>query len=425
MAHKSIISLLLCLALSTEANDKSELEAISVLVTNIASLSEQEGPFSPDLFDPLMRLARLQLDFGQQKEAIDTLHRAQNIAHRSEGVYSTKQLPIISLLTEISMNDEEYEDANKKQRFAFLVSTHAYESNSAEVLNAYAELSDWYMNTGQSRRASDLIKNAIELSKSNGQNPLHFNILDNLARRLDGKCCNPRKLINALAGRSVDTPSETIAAAYLEIADTFTLGGKAENAAYYFELANEITPLNIPAKPLTFRRPLSDPLSGQSKSYQVLRNMPLSTQERLRRMTRQEQLANLSLEPQWFLFDSESSHRGFETRDLGETYNGEKRTYATIGHPIRFSEDQLNQLLPLRWKKNKAELSISISFTVSETGDLSDIEIVESNAPSRLNRLLTRALRRTYYRPALKLGKPIVSQGVTLVQTFVPRKTTE
>jgi len=81
--------------------------------------------------------------------------------------------------------------------------------------------------------------------------------------------------------------------------------------------------------------------------------------------------------------------------------------------------------LPFRWEKNKEELSTTMSFTVTETGDLQDIKIEESNAPSRLNRLLTRILRRTYYRPALKAGKPIVSPGVTLVQTFVPRETTD
>ena len=425
MSRKSIISVLLCLALSSEADDKSELEAITALVNNIEALSEQEGAFSYDLFDPLMRLARLQLDFGQQKEAIDTLHRAQNIAHRSEGVYSPKQLPIINLLAELDMDDGEFEDANKKKRFAFFVSTHAYEPDSLEVLTAYTELNDWYMNTGQSRRASDLLKKAINLGESTGQNTLHFSVLDNQARRIDGKCCNPKRLITALKQRSADTTSETLLAAYLEIADSFILGGKAESAGYYFELANEITPLNAPAEPISFRRSLSEPLSGYSKSYQVTRNMPLSSYERLRRMTRQEQLVNLSVEPQWFLFDPKSNHKGFETRDLGEPHNGEKRTYATIGHPLRFSEDQLNQLLPLRWKKNKKKLSISISFSVIETGNLKDIEIMESNAPSRLNRLLTRALRKTYYRPAFKLGKPIASQDVTLVQTFVPRETTE
>ncbi len=153
--------------------------------------------------------------------------------------------------------------------------------------------------------------------------------------------------------------------------------------------------------------------------------MPLSTQNQLRRMTRQEQIEASFNEPQWFRFDPEDKHQGFETRDLGQAHNLEKRTYAMVGHPFLFSEDQLDQLLPLRFKKNKEKLPIKTSFTVIETGDLKDIKIVESNAPNRLNRLLIQVLRRTYYRPGLKFGKPIVSQGVTLVQTFVPKDTTE
>lgn len=425
MLRKFTISLFLCLAVPTTADDRSDIEAIAELTVNIESLKLQAGPFSLDLFTPLMELARLQLDFGQKEEAIDTLQRAQNIAHRNEGVYSPKQLPIIALLINLVMDEGKYQDANRYKRFAFFVSTHFYDDKSHEVLNAYAELADWYMNTGQSRRASNLIKDAKELVESTGQNPIRFNILDNHAMRLGENCCNPKKLITALAERSGETTPETLSTAYLEIADSLILGGKARRANDYFKLANEISPLDSPARPIAFRRSLKAPLSAQSKSYYVVRNMPLSTQERLRRMTQQEQLKTLSLEPQWFQFDPEAKHQGFETRDLGETYAREKRTYAMVGHPILFSEDQLDQLLPLRWENNKEELSITMSFTVTETGDLQDVEIVESNAPSRLNRLITQALRRTYYRPALEAGKPITSEEITLVQTFVPREIRE
>ena len=425
MLRKFMITVFLYLALPIAADNRSELEAISALAADIESLAGHEGPFADELFAPLMQLARLRLDFGQQEEAVDTLQRAQNIAHRNEGVYSPKQLPIIALLSNLAMGEEKYEDANRQKRFAFFVTTHAYDPESPEVLNAYAELADWYMNTGQPRRARNLIKDAIKLAESTELDPLRFHILDNQTRRLEGNCCNPKKLVSALADQIDETLPETLSAAYLEIADTLILGSKAQRATDYFELAHEISPLNSPAEPMAFRRSLEALLSSQSESYQVMRNMPLSTQQHLRRLRRQEQLEEPYREPQWFLFDPEARHRGFETRDLSETYNREKRTYAMVGHPILFSEAQLDQLLPFRWKKNKEELSITMSFTVTETGDLRDIKIVESNAPSRLNRLLTRILRRTYYRPALKAGKPIASLGVTLVQTFVPRETTE
>ena len=93
-----------------------------------------------------------------------------------------------------------------------------------------------------------------------------------------------------------------------------------------------------------------------------------------------------------------------------------------VGHPVVFSEKQLDQILPLRLQRNKEELSIEVRFTVTETGDLRDIEVVESNAPAKLNRLLKKALRKTYYRPALTDGRPVVSENVSLVQTFTARR---
>jgi len=421
MLRKFSLSIFLGLTLVAVADDRSDLENIKAMEADIDILTERVGPFSEELFNPLMQLARLQLDFELREDAVDTLHRAQHIAHRNEGVYTTAQLPVIELLAGLALKGEEFDDANRQKFFAFFIMTHAFDHSAPEILSAHADLADWYMHTGQPRRARNIIDEAIEIAQTTDQDTLPFDILANQTRRLEGACCNPRLLVNALNTKQQDARQETLIATYLEIADTLTLGGKTERAREYFELANNLSPLNSPPRPLVFRRNLQAPLSRQTESFTVNRITPLSAQERLRRMTRQEQLEHPSQEPQWFQFDPDRQHRGFETRDLNQPYDREKRTYAVVGYPILFSEDQLDQLLPFRWEKNKEELSITLSFTVTETGDLSDIEVVETNAPNKLNNLLSRVLRKTYYRPAFENGRPVATPGVTLKQTFTPR----
>ena len=89
-----------------------------------------------------------------------------------------------------------------------------------------------------------------------------------------------------------------------------------------------------------------------------------------------------------------------------------------VGHPIMFSEDQLHNMNSFRFNTRTQDLKIILSFTVLASGDLNDIEIMESSAPTKLNRLVVAALRKSYYRPALLDGVPTRTQNVTLIQTF-------
>lgn len=421
---KLILSLiLLAVAVSGEAEDKADLEAISRLEDSIESLALDGGPFSSRLFDPLMELAGRQLDFGLTEDAVDTLHRAQNIAHRNEGVYTPSQLRIVEILTNLALKDRAWDDANRQKKFAFFVTRHAFEDDQPEVLSAFSAMGNWYMNTGQPRRARKLMQEARELAVKTGQDPLPFAILENRARRIEGLCCNPQKLIDALETSTFNHLPEVLIATYLEIADTLTLGGKSQRASEYFRntVNHGVQKVSTPPVLLGVRRNLSKPFSDQSIAFRVIRDSPMTAGQRLRRLTEQQRLEEPNEEPGWFLVDPDGSHRGFSTRDSHESYDRDKRTYAMIGSPIMFSEDQLDQLLPLRLEKRKETLKIEISYNITETGDLENIDVIESNAPVKLNRLVTSALRKINYRPALVNGVPVATDNVTLVQTFEPR----
>lgn len=391
--------------------------SVAEIENEIADLERTSGPFAPDLTNPLMELAEIQMTDGDFEGAVDTLHRAQNIMHRNEGVYTPAQLDIIRLMTNMALSDEDFDTANKQQRFAFFVSSRHLEESDPERLFAYAKLANWYMNTGQPRRARRLLQEAEAQADRLNANRLPLAIAINKARRLEGLSNNPRELLKVLAETEQSDP-DTLATAYMEVADSLVLSRRDEQAAGYYARAFDVSPLTptVDPRPITVRRSLDNRTQVTSKRYRLERDV--FGQRRLEPMTPTEALEDLAVTPQWFIVDAEGEHMGFDQQDSNQVSNRDRETQRLIGHPILFSKEQLENLVPNRVMIRQSELQIEFSFTVTETGDLEDIEVVNSNAPAKLDRLVMDALRRVFYRPALDDGVPVARAGVRLVQRF-------
>lgn len=93
-----------------------------------------------------------------------------------------------------------------------------------------------------------------------------------------------------------------------------------------------------------------------------------------------------------------------------------------IGEPVQFDYKQLTYLLPGVYRNdfNMRELSIQMDFTVDEDGKTSDVLIVESNAPLKLDKLMRRVVQASRFRPAFKDGQRVKTPHVTFTQTFSP-----
>ncbi len=420
MLHRIVLAVIVLLtpALSDALTDEEYFAQVDRLEAEVERLERQGGPFSEHLFEPLIALAELHMSEGDFETATDTLHRAQNISHRNEGVYTPKQLSVITMLTNMALADGNYSDANRQEKFRFFVTRHHLDEDDPEVLFAYAEMAEWYMNTGQSRRARRLLREALAMADRMDRNPLPLAILMNKARRMEGLNSNPKELLAAL--ETINTSDrDTLATAYLEVADSLLVYRKDKRAAEYFQMATELTPLNgnSEPQPITLRRSLNN-LRTDTERYSF--DTDFFGRQRMERMTTEEILADQNLEPQWFLLDAEQTQRGFTIPDSHERSDPNKEMENLIGYPLVFSEEQLFNLLPFSAQKRMHELSVEVSFTVKANGDLGDIEVVESSAPVKLNRLVMDALRRVYYRPALENGVPTERTDVRMIQTFSP-----
>jgi tetratricopeptide (TPR) repeat protein len=413
MKHRNLpIAGLLILLLSAVSGTAAQSgEDIDTLESSVEALSSKDGPFSASLFEPLMALARAQLDAGLYADARESLHR-------NDGVYSLRQQEAVKLLTGILLSEAEFVKANRQQKFLHFVRTHALDPDDPDYLSAYRELADWFLQSGQPRRARRLLEEGAEIADSQGDSLLPWAVLINRARRMEGLCCRPNRLQAALE-EDPGAGSDSLVAAYLAIADTLTLGGREEEAAAFYTKAGELSPASVTTPPrlITVRRNLRSSRRDHVETYKI-REDPRLHYDRLRRLDPLEQLEDSAEPPGWFLVDADGSNLGFAITEDNKTSSPGKRTQTLIGSPLVFSEDQLDNLLPLKWQKRKEELKIEVSFNVTETGDLEEITVIESNAPSKLRRLITDALRRIYYRPALINGQPTLTRNVHLTQTF-------
>jgi TonB family protein len=415
-SYKGLVWLVVFSCWQVQAMDNPR-QPISDLENQIEELALRQGPFSAELIEPVMTLAKLYLKEYEFESATDQLQRAQNIAHRNEGVYTPRQFEAITLLTEIALNKADYRAADIQQKFAFFVQSHHLDPQDPEILFAYSEMAAWYMFTGQTRRARRLLKDGIEKATSLGVDPLPLAIELSRARRLEGICCVSKQLLGLVERRS-NTDPDTLANAYLELADTYILARKDEIATEYFLKANEVSPLSVSVdpRPISTKRTVSDPRAQQAKIYHVEKDM--FSRRRLTQSTHEEIIEDLTVEPQWFIVDGKTAHRGFIVPDGNSNISQGREIHELVGNPILFSEDQLNNMIPRRLKKMKEELRIELSFTVTHKGDLEDIEVKNSTAPVKLDRLVISALKKAYYRPALADGVPVTKKNVQLVQTF-------
>jgi len=113
-------------------------------------LIDISDPFHPDLFNILMVKSYTQNAEDMHTEAEDSLRRAQHIAHRQDGVYTPRQLPIIESLAGIKIAKGEYQNADQEQRFNLKISEQAYGVASEELMPTLNKLGNYFADRGSS-----------------------------------------------------------------------------------------------------------------------------------------------------------------------------------------------------------------------------------------------------------------------------------
>ncbi|MFT7242678.1 MAG: hypothetical protein ACI82A_000018 [Candidatus Azotimanducaceae bacterium] len=273
----------------------------AILRTGLAiKLIEASDPFHPDLLNILMVKSYTHNADDMHLNAEDDLRRAQHIAHRMEGVYSKRQIPIIESIAGIKLARGEFRNADQEQRFNLKVSEQAYGIASEELIPTLERLGAYFADRGGSiplnttqddrlyrdrlfRESTKMLERSITIIEGEyGPNDLRLlSPLKGLSRTKYlqgyGRINAERPMERALEIVKNNPATDTIdqARAIVDLADLYTVTSDVRASALYLEawqlLAEEEAHLELryelfgrphrlrpeaPITPVLFRHPV-------------------------------------------------------------------------------------------------------------------------------------------------------------------------
>jgi tetratricopeptide (TPR) repeat protein len=344
---------------------------------------------SVEMLTALLEQSRVQIKIGKTETAEDTLRYAQSIVRRNEGVYSEKQLEIISRLADIAFNAGDAGSANDLHRFSFLLKRNHAGDNPDALLPAHRSLADWYMDTGQYYMArNELVEAASLIELTDGEHDprlIELQLAIAKTRRLQKISRSDKSLHEALevVQANPDLAEDVKSSVYLELGDTYTAKRKDKRAASYYEKVAITSP------------PRMISMAGYAKYRRARADFLVANPGR------------------------QYKHRVLDVRTDAELSKAGWRTQRVVGSPLQFSLGQLRYISPgVRDRRYLPMISVTMAFSVDREGRVKNVDIIDSNAPRNLNLILKRSAAKLRYRPALVEGVPVDTERVTLTQTF-------
>ncbi len=413
----------------------------------VRQIEAERGNFDAALIEPLVGLGRVLLRLGMIDAAEASFRRGQHVVHRSEGVHALRQLEVIERLVEVHLARGDHLAADQQQRFSLFIAEHNFGPQHPGLAPALNRLAEWYEDTGQFRNARKTRERLVDIIRDNGT-ATDLDLIDPLlaiieSERLAGTCCSSaeQSAVRHILDTSHDISPARKAEALLKLADNLNARSKSNRAARLYNeawaLLDEKAHEQAFAQPtqLPMHKMLDDALDenvvsgreltrmGTRRLSSIMRTNPMSLGRQVRgeRLGERDGLQFEDAPPQFFLVPGRTQPLPARIRDQRyERSVGEELTIAVIGEPFQFVKSQLAYILPRRFlaEEAMASLVVQMEFTVDESGQVDDVEIVSSNAPAPLNRVMRKVMKKSRYRPRMVDGVALAAERVQLQQTF-------
>lgn len=341
----------------------------------IDRITELQGPFALDLVAPMMTVGGLLASQADDARAMEFYESALNILHRQEGVYSEKQAKILNQMAYLSAGFGDIERTTSLYRLRHEVHVRNYGAQDASSIDAQLDLGYWFQGIGRYEDALTTFKEALGNAKASGK--LLWQAANGIlyTQYLNGTCCDEDLLASSLVALLQDPATdhhERMTATLLN-ADLQIMSGERSAVGTY-----------------------EDYLSLNSNISNT--NVEILGVSRIGRMKR--------------AYVSAAN----ENRTRGEPSLASRYVAAgeLIGSPLPFCAAQLSQM---RTDVPLSEIQIHAKVVLSDRGKVKKLRIVESNAPTLVNRLFREVLRTTRFRPAMIDGE-VTTAKVDIYQKF-------
>jgi tetratricopeptide (TPR) repeat protein len=385
-------------------------EAEEHLNKSIELREEADRDHGANLVATLSMLARLYSQTNRFNEAHKVLRRAQYITHLNDGVFTLRQLPIVERIIGLNLADKQLLLADQQQRFYYLVNENNYSEDDTRLLPALAKLSDWYRKTAQFQNALGTYEKTItlienQLGDSNVALAQPLRDLSSLQYVL-AECCPAESLDRAvkILTNNPETDTTEKLEATVRLADVQTMVTKDEGAG---QIYRRVWQMLSPDK--------AQEMFNEPKHLGIRRRDIVATAFRIAVESSPGHINRHSR-----LLSDNPRMIGNPVVDLSSQgkRDREKRANVLIGSPLALCYPQILQLMSKPERQTFAGNYVSMEFSVDKDGRVSDIQVVDSDAPSRVKAYVRNLLNLTRYRPRLENGEPVLAEHVTMRQTF-------
>ena len=322
------------------------------------SLVERErGYDSMELVNPLHGMARTYLRMGETEAALEPLGRALRVTHANTGIYSLEQGRTRDLLSELSLREQDLEQANLHQRAQVRAHERRYGPNDVRVVPALYKLGEWYERTRQTglQRQSYAAADRI-IQAENGENSL--------------------ERVKALRGQ----------------ASSFIRESRREKAEEFFRRALGILRSSSMQDILAQAR-----LLIEIGDTHTIFNRPPMARENYREA--------------WDLLSSDDD--GLDLR--AELLQHPVIALRSTRLPVRIPQEMRD---PSRYEAEARAGSVVLQLTLEPDGRVSDASLLESDPPGLIDDLAVSLIKSARFRPQMQNGEPVRAEGVIYRHRF-------
>lgn len=324
---------------------------------NLAIVERKLGYDSPELINPLHGMARTFLRMGDAAAAVEPLARALRVTHSNTGIYSLEQGRTRDLLSELSLTEGDLEQANLHQRVQVRSHERRYGRNDVRIVPALYKIGEWYERTRQT-----------------GLQRESYAAADRIIQAADGE--NSPDRVKALRGQ----------------ATSFLRESRRDKAEEFFRRALSI----LRAHPMQDILAQARLLIDIGDAHTMFNRSPTARE---------------NYREAWDLLSAAD-----DALDL----RAELLQYPVIPLrkarlPVQVPREMKN---PSRYDTQPRAGSVALQLTLEPDGRVSNAQVTESNPPGLIDELVVALIRDARFRPQMRNGEPVRSEGVIYRHRF-------
>ena len=417
-----------------QAGENLQAEQAAELVIEL--IERNGGVFDPALVEPLVFLAQLAQASGHHPAALERLYRAQHLVHRSDGVMSLRQLPILSRMTRSYVAMKQRFNTNLTIDQAYAIILRKLDENSIEAVPFIIEQAQIKTLNRQFKEARILYHVALGiLDRSLTENdPGFVDALSGLASVRYAEQVRRGAIISLTMRRATSrTQFREAEVQNNQQFRKFQVSGRrflrsASRGAFHGRGSSDGFRRSAGAAgqpQILFLRstPKRIPLPGRKEGTRAQQKMIVIMEEHPTRYSEIELAESHIRLGDWFMLIRKPElsvgpyHAAWQI--LANQQDATELLASYFGQPktLKYLKPATPRFGPGMYENYDGKY-VEVRYTVNEKGTVRNLKLADSNSPAAMNTDLRAAVKRAIFRPRYADGKAVATDDLFFREEF-------